>query len=50
MFTTAPNSQILADHWHWEYNALKPHSALQGLTPWGQPNRELQHDHNYPLS
>jgi putative transposase len=33
LFTTAPEAQILADHWHWEYNSLRPHSALQGRTP-----------------
>ncbi len=33
LFTTAPEAQILADRWRWEYNARRPHSALQGLTP-----------------
>ena len=33
LFTTAPEAQILADRWRWEYNTLRPHSALQGLTP-----------------
>jgi hypothetical protein len=33
LFTTAPEAQILADCWRWEYNTLRPHSALQGLTP-----------------
>ncbi len=33
LFTTAPEAQILADRWHWEVNTLRPHSALQGLTP-----------------
>ena len=23
----------LADRWRWEYNSLRPHSALQGRTP-----------------
>jgi len=23
----------LADRWRWEYNTLRPHSALQGRTP-----------------
>ncbi len=33
LFTTAPEAQILADRWRWEYKTLRPHSALQGLTP-----------------
>jgi hypothetical protein len=33
LFTTAPETQILADRWRWEYNSLRPHSALQGRTP-----------------
>jgi transposase InsO family protein len=33
LFTTAPEAQILAEHWRWEYNTLRPHSALQGRTP-----------------
>ena len=33
LFTTASESQILADRWRWEYNTLRPHSALQGRTP-----------------
>jgi transposase InsO family protein len=33
LFTTATEAQILADRWRWEYNTLRPHSALQGRTP-----------------
>ena len=33
LFTTAPEAQILADRWRWEYNSLRLHSALQGRTP-----------------
>ncbi|MCX5958059.1 MAG: IS3 family transposase [Cyanobacteria bacterium] len=33
LFTTAPEAQILAERWRWEYNTLRPHSALQGRTP-----------------
>ena len=33
LFTTAPEAQILAGRWRWEYNSLRPHSALQGRTP-----------------
>jgi len=33
LFTTAPEAQILTDHWRWEYNSLRPHTALQGRTP-----------------
>jgi transposase InsO family protein len=33
LFTTAPEAQILADRWRWEWNSIRPHSALQGLTP-----------------
>ena len=43
LFTTAPQAQLLADRW-WEYNTFRPHSALQGRTPWRQLNRELQHE------
>jgi putative transposase len=32
LFITAPEAQILTDRWRWEYNAIRPHSALQGLT------------------
>ncbi len=33
LFTTAPEAQLLADRWRWEYNSIRPNSALQGLTP-----------------
>ena len=33
LFTTAPEAQLLADRWRWEYNTFRPHSALQGRTP-----------------
>jgi transposase InsO family protein len=33
LFTTAPEAQILADRWRWEYNSIRPHSALQGRQP-----------------
>ena len=33
LLTMATKAQILADRWRWEYNANRPHSALQGLTP-----------------
>jgi len=33
LFTTAPEALILADRWRWEYNSLRPHSALQVRTP-----------------
>jgi putative transposase len=33
LFTTAPEAQLLADRWRWEYNTFRPHSALQGPTP-----------------
>jgi putative transposase len=33
LFTTAPEAQILADRWRWDYNTLRPHSALQGRRP-----------------
>lgn len=32
LFTSTPEAQILADHWRWEYNSLRPHSALQRRT------------------
>jgi transposase InsO family protein len=28
LFTTAPEAQLLADRWRWEYHSLRPHSAL----------------------
>ncbi|NDC38152.1 MAG: transposase, partial [Proteobacteria bacterium] len=28
LFTTAPEPQLLADRWRWEYNIFRPHSAL----------------------
>jgi len=37
LFTTALEAQILADRLRWEYNSLRPHSALQGLTPLEAP-------------
>jgi len=49
LFTTAPEEQILTERWRWEYNTLRPHSALQGRTPL-ELNREVQHDHTHPLS
>ena len=33
LFTTAPEAQLLADRWRWEYNTFRPHSVLQGRTP-----------------
>jgi len=33
LFATVAKAQALADHWRWEYNNLRPHSALQGRTP-----------------
>jgi putative transposase len=33
LFTTVSEAQTLADCWRWEYNTLRPHSALQGRTP-----------------
>jgi putative transposase len=33
LFTTPPEAQLLADRWRWEYNNLRPHSALKGRTP-----------------
>jgi len=32
LFTTAPEAQLLADRWRWEYNTFRPHSSLQGRT------------------
>jgi transposase InsO family protein len=32
LFTTDPESQLLAERWRWESNTLRPHSALQGRT------------------
>jgi putative transposase len=32
LFTTAPESQLLADLWRWEYNTFWPHSILQERT------------------
>jgi transposase InsO family protein len=33
LFGTVAEAQALADRWRWEYNTLRPHSALQGRTP-----------------
>jgi putative transposase len=33
LFTTASETQLLADRWRCEYNTFRPHSALQGRTP-----------------
>jgi putative transposase len=33
LFATVAEAQGLADRWRWEYNTLRPHSALQGRTP-----------------
>ena len=33
LFATVAEAQGLADRWRWEYNNLRPHSALQGRTP-----------------
>lgn len=32
LFSTVAEAQALADLWRWEYNTLRPHSALQGPT------------------
>jgi transposase InsO family protein len=47
LFTTVAEAQALADRWRWEYNNLRPHSALQGRTPRRQLNQLL---HNHPIS
>jgi len=28
LFTTAPEVQIQADRWRWEYNSIRPHATL----------------------
>lgn len=33
LFATVAEAQGLADRWRWDYNTLRPHSALQGRTP-----------------
>jgi len=33
LFTAVAEAQGLADLWRWEYNTLRPHTALQGRTP-----------------
>jgi transposase InsO family protein len=33
LFTRAPEAQLLAVRWRWEYNTFRTHSALQGRTP-----------------
>jgi len=33
LFTTVDEAKGLAGRWRWEYNSLRPHSALQGRTP-----------------
>jgi len=33
LFTTAPETQLLADRLRWEYKTFRPHSAFQGRTP-----------------
>ena len=33
LFTTVAEAQALANRWRWEYNTIRPHSALQGRTP-----------------
>jgi transposase InsO family protein len=33
LFSTVAEAQALANRWRWEYNTLRPHSALQGRTP-----------------
>ena len=32
-FTTLTEAQILTETWRIEYNTIRPHSALAGLTP-----------------
>jgi putative transposase len=49
LFTTAPEAQLLADRWRWEYNTFRPHAASRGVRPWRQLNKELPHDHDHPL-
>jgi transposase InsO family protein len=34
LFPTVAEARALADRWRWEYNTFRPHSALQGRTPW----------------
>ncbi len=50
LFTTAPEAQLLADRWRWEYNTFRRIRPSTGVQPWRQLNMELQHDHDHPLS
>ncbi len=33
LFATVAEAQVLVDRWRWEYNTLRPLSALKGRTP-----------------
>jgi transposase InsO family protein len=33
LFATVAEAQALPNRWRWEYNTLRPHSALQRRTP-----------------
>jgi hypothetical protein len=50
LFTTAPEAQLLADRWRWEYNTSGRIRPSRGVRPWRQLLVELPHDHNHPLS
>ena len=58
LFTTVAEAQALADRWRWGYNTQElrsttstgPTRPSRGVRPWRQLNRDLQHDHDHPLS
>jgi len=58
LFITAPEAQLLADRWCWEYNTYELHSTSstgrirpsRGVRPERQLIRELQYDQGHQLS
>jgi putative transposase len=49
LFKTLPAVRCTLELWRTDYNTQRPHTSLDGLTPFAFANRSaLDHNHNQP--